>query len=312
MKQITQAEIKRLSWYGLKPMIKKLMLLPGINHSIIAIGRLLPNKNWVNRIPVSRNAVSYTLSSGEIVDMLHPDMCDIAKEIFWARGKRFSKADQMVMYYVELMSKSSILFLDIGSYSGLFSLVAAKSNKSLTVRAYEIVPENYILLLTNVVMNGFQNRIKTYLRGLSDSRDELKMPKMTGLSNLPSSFSLSSKFSEGIVISISKIDDELNDFNNDCFMKIDVEGFEPEVIRGGTGFISRNKPDIICEVLLSQDTAPQIHECLDHFGYKYFLFTDVGIILHDRIVPSKQGRDWLFSVKNDEEVQSLFVDFKKA
>lgn len=310
MTHITEAEIRRLSWYGLKPMIKKLMLLPGINHSIIAIGRLLPNKNWVNRIPVSRNVVSYTLSSGETIDMLHPDMCDIAKEIFWARGKRLSRADQMVMYYVELMGKSSILFLDIGSYSGLFSLVAAKSNKSLTVRAYEIVPDNYILLVTNVVMNGFQNRVKTYLRGLSNSRDELMMPKMAGLSNLPSSFSLSSKFLDGIVISINKIDDELNDFKNDCFMKIDVEGFEPEVLKGGAKFIAQNKPDIICEVLLSQDTAPQIHECLDRHGYKYFLFTDDGIVLHDRIVPSKLGRDWLFSIKNDEEIQSLFIDFE--
>lgn len=312
MKQITQAEINRLSLFGLKPMIKKLMLLPGINHTLIAIGRIFSDQKWINRIPVSKKSVSYMLGSGENLEMMYPDQCHVAREIFWAKGKRLERADQMVMYYVEKISQSSSLFLDIGSYSGLFSLVAAKSNEALTVRAYEIVPENYILLVTNLVMNGLQNRIKPFLRGLSDCRDNLTMPKMTGLSNLPSSFSLSSKFFEGIAISINKLDDEFEEINYSCFIKIDVEGFEPEVIRGGTRFISRNKPDIICEVLLSQDTAPQIHKCLDCFGYNYFLFTDNGMILHDRIVPSKQGRDWLFTVKNNQEVQSLFVDFKKA
>jgi FkbM family methyltransferase len=61
--------------------------------------------------------------------------------------------------------------------------------------------------------------------------------------------------------------DDLN-LNNVSFIKIDVEGFEAEVIKGGLETIVRNKPVMIIEIFQNSETLKKIKE-IQALGYTY-------------------------------------------
>lgn len=290
-----QKDMARLSWYGLKPAAKKLMLTPVVNAPLRGLASLLPVSRRT-RVPVGKPFVDYRLAAGGIVRMWDPSQCGVGAEIFWGGGRRTVAADQHAIDCAELLSVHAELFLDIGAYSGLFTLVAARANPKLAAHAYEIVPENYVLLVKNVVMNSLNNSAVPHLLGLADQSGEMRVPVTTGLSQLPSSLSLSSNFDGGSVIPLSTLDAEFPDFTGEAVFKIDVEGFEPHVLRGGQAFLARNKPHMVCEVLESMDTSSGIHEVLDPLEYRYYQFTDAGLVLRDRIKPTRAGRDWLLTV----------------
>ena len=52
------------------------------------------------------------------------------------------------------LAKCSDVVLDIGASSGRFSLVAARSNPSAQVVAFDILPEACHILVDNLMLNG--------------------------------------------------------------------------------------------------------------------------------------------------------------
>jgi hypothetical protein len=75
-------------------------------------------------------------------------------------------------------------------------------------------------------------------------------------------------------IEVSRLDDEAAGWSRLDFLKIDVEGYEMEVIRGGWETIKRFKPVMLIEVnapLLDRyGVKPvDIHSVLNELGYTY-------------------------------------------
>ena len=75
-------------------------------------------------------------------------------------------------------------------------------------------------------------------------------------------------------IAMSRLDDEAADWSRLDFLKIDVEGYEVEVLNGGLETIKRFRPVMLIEVdepwLKRYDRTPkQVHAILDDLGYTY-------------------------------------------
>ena len=85
-------------------------------------------------------------------------------------------------------------------------------------------------------------------------------------------------YEEVKTISLDSFDEEVD------FIKMDVEGYEPLIIQGGTKTISSNWPVILCEINRGDFTA---QELLESMGYKLI------DIYHKQGIP----HDYLF-VKN--------------
>lgn len=149
--------------------------------------------------------------------------------------------------------------------------------------AFEIVPENHLLLVRNFVLNELNRNAHPHLIDLSDAPGERQVPVKTGLAQLPSSLSLSSGFGNGATIPVSTLDAQFPDFTGPAVFKIDVEGFEPRVLRDGRAFLARNKTHMVCEDLVSRDTSMGIQEVLNPLAYRYYQFTDGGLVLRERI-----------------------------
>ena len=228
--------------------------------------------------------------------LARPQVDQVAKDLVWGNGAPTSPADAHVLRFVERRSRGIALFLDIGAYSCLFSLVAAKSNPSANVLAFEVLPENYLLCWQNIIENDLVRQIDIRLCGIGNQAGAIVMPVRTGASSNPSSISLSANFETGVSVPVIELD-SLSPAGR-MLWKIDVEGFEWSVIDGARNTIAENRPDIICEILPSFPDASELQSLLEPLGYTYFIALDRGFEQRSDIVPSRDGRDWLFTTKS--------------
>lgn len=304
----------RMNWYGIKPVLRSAMLLPGINAMMLALAPRLMSMKKASRLPVAREFIEFKAGTGAPVRMYEPSRCDVAKDIYWGGGKRRSPADQWAIEAAMNLSRDAGLFLDIGAYTGLFALAVARAVPGIRAEAYEIVPENYLMLVRNIVFNGLANQVGANLVGLGEVPGKLQMPVRMGLTQAPSSISLETVFEGGIDVPVSTLDVLHGEFNGRAVFKIDVEGFEPHVLRGGRGFLARVKPDMICEVLMSADTGQEIWDVLGPLGYRAWLFTDGGLVARDALRATREGRDWLLSAQAPEALLARLggVPFEKG
>lgn len=151
------------------------------------------------------------------------------------------------------------LCLDIGANLGAISM-ALESNGFSTV-CFEPQPEIYKLLRANVSGDCFN-------RALGSTSGTVKMPKV--------SYSEKGNFG-GLGIGGStiygQIDvkmDTLDSFNFEDvgFIKIDVEGFELEVLKGGRKTILRDKPVLYIEDDRAEKRAA-LRDYIKELGYTY-------------------------------------------
>jgi hypothetical protein len=91
-------------------------------------------------------------------------------------------------------------------------------------------------------------------------------------------------------------------------IKVDIEGHEPAFFRGAMETLTRQKPDIILEVLYDQD--PALVSSLKSLGYHFYPITDEGLI--ELEAPRLVKRfpflflNHLLSVRPKREIASLF------
>ena len=298
--RLGQDDVRRLDWFGIKTVTAKVMALPLINPLMrVVAGNLLPAK-ISQRLPLSVRHVDYRLGNGKTVRLLDPLHDIVARDIHWGKGKPTAAAERYKFDCIERLSKHASTFLDIGAYAGVCGLVAARSNPELRVVAFEIVPENYLLLMRNIFENDLATRVEARLCGIGADTGTVRLPTSIGLPSHPTSMSLGSVFDHGIAINVAPLDDQVRDLRGPFLVKIDVEGFEQQVFEGGASFIAKEKPDIICEVLWDADEAcAVITKMLAPLGYRWFLFSDEGMVARDRLEVEPTPRDWLLTVRSD-------------
>lgn len=271
---------------GLKPIASRLLGSP-VAHQVAR--RVLPYY-LLHRLPVGARSVDYPLQGGGAVTLLNPFRDQIAKDIYWGEGKPISRADAIVLDYIQSAAPGAETFLDIGAYSGLFAIIAKKANPGLRSVAYEILPENHAATSLNVRANAVAVEVK--LCGLSDHAQTILMPADYGSVSHPSSMSLGDHFDEGVSIPVTTVDAE--NYSGPMLWKIDVEGFEAAVIRGAAATIAAHRPTIICEILQSSREHGAIEALLRPLGYSFQLATKGGFEPRATLEPSRHGRDWLF------------------
>lgn len=141
------------------------------------------------------------------------------------------------------------VFMDIGANIGLHSLFAAcllqRRGGKGKVYAFEPVPKLRDQLLRSIALNGFEN-VQTfdYAVGNENKSSTIfhNMGNM-GASSLVPSFD----GSVGSNIQIKRLDDEFGTGGRVHFIKIDVEGYECQVIDGAKELISAQKPVLVIE-----------------------------------------------------------------
>jgi len=299
---LSETDVRRLNWFGAKPLIAALLAARPINPLVQLIARTAFPRRIAQRLPLARKHVDYRLASGEGIRLLDPLRDLVARDIYWGAGQPTNAAERRKLRCVERLSENAASFLDIGAYAGLYALIAARSNPSLRAVAYEIVPENYFLTARNIVENDLVERIDAKLCGIGETLGALRLPARMGGASLMSSMSLGSRFDAGVEVPVSTLDRETENLAPPFLMKIDVEGYEQQVFAGGARFIEQHRPDIICEILPdAQEACRYIEAMVRPLGYRTFRFEDDGIREHATVEPRSELRDWLICARADAD-----------
>jgi len=188
--------------------------------------------------------------------------------------------------------KPGMRVLDIGSNFGYYALMAAaRVGPSGFVHAFEPQPEVFEILAMNVRMNGHQAMIRCNNFALGDSQGDVELNVFTKYAGAGSLSEFSEAFQielrervRRIRVPIRVLDEmaELNDQRID-FIRMDVEGAEPLIVRGAKKIISRDRPLLVLEfstlMLRGAGHSPEafLRE-FQNWGYKIYEIRHMGYL----------------------------------
>jgi FkbM family methyltransferase len=162
------------------------------------------------------------------------------------------------------------LFGDIGANIGAYTILASAVSKSHTV-SIEPIYKSFKNLKRNVAINEIDTLVKIIHGGVSSANGELTFASQydTGNHVVANQENLSEGFEKVLVFTL----DEIFRDKTPLLLKIDVEGFEMAVLRGGTKLLSNNElKGIIIELssLCYRYGAKNedVHQLLLSFGFK--------------------------------------------
>jgi FkbM family methyltransferase len=177
----------------------------------------------------------------------------------WMKGRFW---EDRLLEYIYWHYKSRV-FVDIGSAHGNHTLFFAKFCEPSKVISVEPVPSSADHQMENLRLNGVQNKVVLHRCALSDVPGRGSMvPREQHVSLVCGSHTLKSG-NEVEVITLDMLMDGVKHVN---LVKIDVEGHELEVLKGGEEFIARQRPALFLEVL-SKGHYNRVSEWLKQFGY---------------------------------------------
>jgi FkbM family methyltransferase len=299
--------LKRQSWFGLKQYVKRFLSLRVPNALLRGAAKFVPSLRsgrWP--APARLKEVTGRVGNATFV-MLDPARCENAKELFWGHGRRPFAHDRLALDAVAVLAKEADVFLDIGAYTGLFSLAVAAIDKRIKAHAFEIVPGVARALEANVRRNGFEDRVAVHREGIGPAGATVRMPSGEGGSALPSFYSTTLTFDEGEWIPLRSLYSlaELMPQNAGLVMKVDVEGTENAVFESGQVFLQAFRPDMLCEVLHGRADGETLDKLLAPAAVRRYLVTDSALVERDSIEPDQRYRDWLFTPRSAEELRRL-------
>lgn len=203
-------------------------------------------------------------------------------EYFTGKGVSWQKAGRAQV--IELIKNKNAV-IDIGAHVGI-TTVHWLLNDFKFVHAFEIHPDHYNCLIENT--KEFVEKIKYYNIGLSNEKKNCfgiyNTHKNSGSFQIVDDFKVNT-FTENqkFSVQVDKLDNY--QFNNISLIKIDVEGWEYEVIQGAVETIKKHRPIMFVEY--SEGEAPKIHHKYDN---KKFL----ELIASINYKIQKIERDFLF------------------
>ena len=162
------------------------------------------------------------------------------------------------------MCRPGVTVVDIGAYSGLFSIAAAKLG-AVPV-AIEPLPVMRDRIAENCKINGVEFRVIP--GAASDVTGKTRIGYNEKV-HLTSGASVLRKSGPGLIVDTFRLDDI--DFGGPvAAIKIDVERYEKAVISGATELLERDRPELIIEVL-DQVSRDDIEYMLPKYMVQSFL-----------------------------------------
>lgn len=283
--------VKTAAQHLITTLLKAGPLRRGTRH--LAMAGHLPRQVW-ERLPVA-DEFQVDLDGGASFRYA-PIMGDrIGRGLYW-RGMHEWEAGTLRPFLA--LARTAGHFLDIGANTGVYTLMATAVNPSLTAVAYEPVPRVFQRLRTNLELNGVTGRCTVRGVAVADraSRARLHVPSVS----LPSSASLSEqgfhgKAGELVEVDVVTVDQEQMGRPRVDLAKIDVEGFEDQVIAGMATTIAADRPVIVCECN-PDGPCDRVEGLMRSHGYGFVHLRTAAPILMPGIVPdpSERDRNYLF------------------
>ena len=190
--------------------------------------------------------------------------------------------EKTIVNLVKNEIKKGDVVIDIGAHIGYYTVLFAKLvGPEGRVFAFEASPTNFEVLKKNVSVNGYQNVILNN-KAVSDKNGKLTL-YITGRTSTenflfkPENFIDSSKIKNTIEIDSITLDNYFQDFKDEInFLKMDISGAEPRVIKGMNSILNKNTSLKIQQewwpnAIRTHGFEPDSHlKLLTQMGYKIY------------------------------------------
>jgi FkbM family methyltransferase len=201
---------------------------------------------------------------------------------------------QLIEHYIE---KNDIVF-DIGTNMGFYTLWMSRFiDKYGEIHCFEPDKQNYSRLQTNISLNQIESIIKTNRCAVSDSDGLVKFTEGRDGENHISNIALDS----AVEVQSITLDTyfEFHGIQHIAYMKIDVEGFELQALKGAKKLLKNKKVDIIQLEINQQlnNAGTKVNDLLfflENYGYNLYCYETVTRCLNP--VQYTQERENYFAI----------------
>ena len=161
-----------------------------------------------------------------------------------------------------ITSQSPGYFFDVGACWGIYSLRLAKKFNNLKIKAIEPIKRNVQRINNSIDKNNFTN-IQVFHTAVGDQNGAIELGSNSEWSP---NYKINETNVEVTEQSSIKILDDLFDLDNQkIVMKIDVEGFEFEALKGAKKILTNNK--CYLQIEIRYENYDQVEKLLNDFGY---------------------------------------------
>jgi FkbM family methyltransferase len=205
-----------------------------------------------------------------------------------------------------LLSKDSVMF-DVGTNFGLYALTLADQGPGATIHCFEPNPITYARLTRNISLNPMRN-LRPHQLGLGDWEGTASVVN----NNDTNSGAASLAEGKGALITTLDLFCEKNQIQRIDVMKVDVEGFEARLLKGGLRSIAQFRPTMQFELnppalARGGSSVDEVLGLLKSLGYEFYELE------RDRVVkmgPPPEGTDYLincFCVHSQNQPAGLLI-----
>jgi FkbM family methyltransferase len=184
--------------------------------------------------------------------------------------------DRKISWVCSRLIQPGDTVIDIGANMGSVSLVlSALVGKRGRVHSFEPNPQMQALIESSIARNGIENiRLHRMALGARAGELVLSIPRgHTGAASFIPARAMADH--DQICVPVDTLSAALagEDIDRIRLVKVDVEGFEPQVFEGGAEMFARTPPDVILFELLDLEGAISNHpsiKILSEYGYGFF------------------------------------------
>lgn len=206
--------------------------------------------------------------------MLHAHDDVVARDYLWLGADGYE--GDIVRTWIDWCRSPGVV-LDIGAYSGLMSILAARAHPDNEVHLFEPMERTVERANVNVKLNGLGPRITRHAVAASDNSGTAEICLYRDADFLGTGNSIGAKDGLEVVdtsiIRTVRLDEYMPDVVPSV-VKVDVEGHELACLHGMKGAIERGRPKMIVEVWAK--TRAEVLGLLDGWGYDCARVEDVA------------------------------------
>ena len=186
--------------------------------------------------------------------------------------------------------KASEIFVDVGANAGAYSVLASKVVRAKSI-AYEPIPETLNVLKDQLQINYIESNVTIRNVGVGDKEGTLSF---TNNKDTMNQVSLDEENENVIKVKVTTLNSELST-DEKYFLKIDVEGFEYNVIKGASELLRK---DCVSAIIVESNGRGSSYGYSDEDTHKTLISYGFTPISYDPLSRSLKKL-------NDEEIEPV-------
>jgi len=243
---------------------------------------------------------SRILKKPVIVNFINQSRLIVQKGMTGATGNIYTGLHEFedMSFVLHLLRKNDVM-IDVGANIGSYTILAG-AVVGAKCFAFEPIPNTFKHLIDNVNINGIYEKVKCYNIGIADKNGILKFTSNLDTCNHVVFKNNCEDDANTLDIPVRKLDGIVPDCNP-TLIKIDVEGFELQVLKGADKIL---RSESLLAVIIESFGKDDLDKYICKYGFKPYIYNPFNRELSPFLVSKKVFPDNINTlyIKNIEKV----------